>query len=329
MVEKNYTLKKTIIILAPYNQHYSPYLAMSNDPISFVDPTGGEDIEYYTNDLYNWFANFYNNPDFWNTSLSPQFENYDSYQEYLTALKRFGEPERILLAGKEYQTIFVKQQSNAKLSIESWHPEKKYLPRGFLIDVTADYMSTMRDKRLLPSLDLYAQKDGDGDKKKEEKYKAEGDFIGDLMFFGDLYIGGVGKTFGFSANYSDGRNFLSIKAAQNEKIIGSVFKQVVKVTRILGVISSTASLTESTIKYYNIEGKASWGQKGELAIGWIGNSLTMSRNPYALGFGITINVVKYYGGFKNDFQYLDEIEQTNNSYINLGFFLSGQRIRLK
>ena len=160
MVEKNYTLKKTIIILAPYNQHYSPYLAMSNNPISFVDPTGGEDIEYYTNDLYNWFANFYNDPDFWNTSLSPQFENYDSYQEYLTALKRFGEPERILLAGGAYQTIFVKQkQSNAKFNGEpNWVP-RKYYRSNYLMEITPEYMSSIEDRKLP---DLYAQKDGDG-----------------------------------------------------------------------------------------------------------------------------------------------------------------------
>jgi RHS repeat-associated protein len=30
----------------PYEQHWSPYLAMSNNPVSFVDPDGGWD-EWY------------------------------------------------------------------------------------------------------------------------------------------------------------------------------------------------------------------------------------------------------------------------------------------
>ncbi|MCB0770948.1 MAG: hypothetical protein KDC00_11145, partial [Flavobacteriales bacterium] len=42
----------------PYGQHYSPYLAMSNNPVSFVDPDGGYDYNYTNSNLspeeINW-----------------------------------------------------------------------------------------------------------------------------------------------------------------------------------------------------------------------------------------------------------------------------------
>lgn len=35
----------------PYGQHYSPYLAMSNNPVSFVDPDGGYDLEMWVDGM--------------------------------------------------------------------------------------------------------------------------------------------------------------------------------------------------------------------------------------------------------------------------------------
>jgi RHS repeat-associated protein len=31
----------------PYGQHHSPYLAMSNNNVSYIDPDGGQDVTYY------------------------------------------------------------------------------------------------------------------------------------------------------------------------------------------------------------------------------------------------------------------------------------------
>ena len=36
----------------PYSQHYSPYLAMSNNPISYIDPDGGRDNPYWLRDAW-------------------------------------------------------------------------------------------------------------------------------------------------------------------------------------------------------------------------------------------------------------------------------------
>jgi len=70
----------------PYYQHHSPYLAMSNNPISFIDPTGGEDFnENGVDDLYDWFSDFYGDPNFWNGSYSANYENdnIDEFQEMM------------------------------------------------------------------------------------------------------------------------------------------------------------------------------------------------------------------------------------------------------
>jgi len=200
-------------------------------------------------------------------------------------------------------------------------------------EATNNYMAAVATFHLLSSLStsctsssgsLYASVNGGGD-----KYKAQGDFLTDFCSSFGYSITGYQGIFSYGAGYTDGKNFTSLKAVQNEKVVGNVFGKIAKGARILGVVGSTYSITEATIKFYNIEGKSSWGQRGQLSIAVIGNGLTISKNATAIGFGISINVIDYYGGFKNDYQNLDKIEQSQHPYLNLGFYLNGTHIYMK
>jgi len=86
----------------PYYQHHSPYMAMSNNPISFIDPTGGSDfdgdnIEDTASELAEWGYGYYSG-DAWmyeaqnnNGGLEAEYEDYDKYNDYQTLMSRSGD----------------------------------------------------------------------------------------------------------------------------------------------------------------------------------------------------------------------------------------------
>ena len=62
----------------PYGQHPSPYLAMSNNPVSFTDPDGGYDVYDLQEEL--WASGL---------GLSASYSNWDDYYDYRDEQDRF------------------------------------------------------------------------------------------------------------------------------------------------------------------------------------------------------------------------------------------------
>ena len=62
----------------PYGQHHSPYLAMSNNPVSFTDPDGGYDVYDLQEEL--WASGL---------GLSASYSNWDDYYDYRDEQDRF------------------------------------------------------------------------------------------------------------------------------------------------------------------------------------------------------------------------------------------------
>lgn len=78
----------------PYYQHYSPYLAMSNNPVSFIDPTGGEDEDGNEDEDFDWGSPLgqlliaaMNE-----SGTSAEYENKEAEYDYISYMARLGEP---------------------------------------------------------------------------------------------------------------------------------------------------------------------------------------------------------------------------------------------
>jgi hypothetical protein len=83
----------------PMGQHFSPYLAMSNNPVSYIDPSGGEDKYDISIDLDN-------------IGLSVKYSNYYDYYEDLIFTSWAGD------AKSDVQRMKQTEEANAARSFE-------------------------------------------------------------------------------------------------------------------------------------------------------------------------------------------------------------------
>ena len=186
-------------------------------------------------------------------------------------------------------------------------------------EATNNYMAAVATFHLLSSLStsctsssgsLYASVNGGGD-----KYKAQGDFLTDFCSSFGYSITGYQGIFSYGAGYTDGKNFTSINAVQNEIRAGKILGGFAFGLRVAGAVGTGFSISNGYQNFKNSD--RSFGRFGQLGVTTSGSILSNLKHPAVIGLGIGIAVTDYYGGFNEYYRKLDRIEQTHYKYINL------------